>query len=403
MMRDVFAHPHFETTCVHGGEQNTAYGAIVSPLCLSTTFAHSGPGEKNGSYDYSRAGNPTREALEHVLADLENANHAFAFSSGCAAFTTFLLTMQAGDHLLVGDDIYSGTSRLLTQIFLPFGIATSFVDMTNLDDVRAAVLPATRALWVETPSNPLLKVFDIAGLAAVAREKNLLLGVDNTFASPALQRPLELGADIVLHSTTKYLNGHSDVTGGALLTNQDDLASRLRLLQKATGAVPSPFDCYLAIRGIKTLAVRIERQCASALTLAVWLEGQEEVARVHYPGLPSHPGHALAKRQMTAPGAMISIELRGGIEAARSLLKTTKLFRCAISLGAVESLANHPASMTHANVTEHIRQARGINDGLVRLSIGLEHVDDLYADLRTAFKAMRLASRKTHLSSKQPR
>ncbi|MEZ4363063.1 MAG: PLP-dependent transferase [Kofleriaceae bacterium] len=377
-----------ETLCVHGGaaRDHGARGAINTPLVLSSTFVQDGPGGHQG-YHYGRVGNPSRAALEATLAGLEGAPHALAFASGCAAATTALLTLGAGAHVLAGRDLYGGTHRLLRQVMEPFAVATSFVDLARVDDVLAALRPTTRMIWAESPSNPLLKVVDLAALATIARERRLTLVVDNTLATPILQRPLELGATLVLHSTTKYINGHCDVLGGALMTRDDALADHLRALQRAVGAVPSPFDCYLIERGLKTLALRVARQVDAAHELARWLTTRPEVARVHYPGLPEHPTHALAAQQMRGPGAMISLELKGGGAAARALLKATRLFSCAISLGGVESLAEHPASMTHAMVPEPERLAAGITEGLVRLSVGIEALDDLRADLERGLTA----------------
>jgi cystathionine beta-lyase/cystathionine gamma-synthase len=338
-------------------------------------------------YDYSRAGNPTRDALEHCLAALEGGGHGVAFGSGCAATTAVLLTLKAGDHVLVTDDVYGGTFRLLDKVFGPFGLAASFVDMSDPKSVTSALRPNTRLVWMETPSNPMLKVFDIAAIAHVARSHGVPLAVDNTFATPVLQRPLDLGAAVVVHSTTKYLNGHSDVVGGALVTNDGELAEKLRFVQKSVGAVPSPFDCYLVLRGLKTLAVRMKRHVESAREIAEWLAGHPRVLRVRYPGLPSHEGHDLAKRQMTGPGGMISFELRGSLAQASAFLRALEVFACAESLGGVESLAEHPATMTHASLPPQMRRDLGIGDGLVRLSVGLEDARDLRVDLERGFAA----------------
>jgi cystathionine beta-lyase/cystathionine gamma-synthase len=358
----------------------------MTPIVLATTFAQDGPGVHKG-YDYSRAGNPTRTALEQCLAALEGARHAIAFGSGCAATTTVLLSLQSGDHVLVGDDVYGGTFRIFDKVLAQFGIDATFIDMSDPARVAAAVRPKTRLLWMETPSNPMLKVFDIAAIAEVARARGIPLAVDNTFATPVLQRPLDLGATLVVHSTTKYLNGHSDVVGGAVMTSDDGLAERLHFLQKAVGAVPSPFDCYLVLRGLKTLAVRMKRHVESARAIADWLAAHPTVSRVHYPGLPSHEGHALAARQMKGPGGMISFEIAGGLPDASAFLRALRLFACAESLGGVESLAEHPAIMTHASLPPEARRALGIGDGLIRLSVGLEGAADLMADLERGFAA----------------
>jgi cystathionine beta-lyase/cystathionine gamma-synthase len=358
----------------------------MTPIVLATTFAQDGPGAHKG-YDYSRAGNPTRTALEQCLAALEGGKHGIAFGSGCAATTAALLTLRAGDHVLVCDDVYGGTFRILDKVMAPFGLDATFLDMTEPERVLQAMRPSTRLVWLETPSNPMLKVFDVAAIAEIAKARGAMLAVDNTFATPMLQRPLDLGATFAVHSTTKYLNGHSDVVGGAIVTSDDGLAERLHFIQKAAGGVPSPFDCYLVLRGLKTLAVRMDRHVASARILAGWLERHPQVARVRYPGLVSHEGHDLAERQMRAPGGMISFECRGTLAQAHALLRALRVFACAESLGGVESLAEHPASMTHASLPAEARQALGIGDGLVRLSVGLEDVGDLTEDLERGFAA----------------
>jgi cystathionine gamma-synthase/cystathionine gamma-lyase len=370
-----------DTLAIHAGQPpDPTSGAVMTPIVLSSTFAQSSPGVTKG-YEYSRSGNPTRNALEQCVAALEGGSHGFAFASGLAASTTLFHTLKTGDHVLSGDDVYGGTFRLLDKVMRPMGISSSFVDMTDPASVRAALRPETRIVWIETPTNPMLKIFDIAAIAEIAREAGALLVVDNTFATPVLQRPLELGASVVLHSTTKYLNGHSDVVGGAIVTSDAALAERLLFFQNAIGAIPSPFDSFLVLRGLKTLGVRVRQQCASAATIAERLEAHPGVARVHYPGLASHRSRALAERQMRLPGAMISVELRGGLPAAKVFLETLSIFACAESLGGVESLAEHPAIMTHASVPEAAREALGIAGGLVRLSVGLEGVDDLWADI----------------------
>jgi cystathionine beta-lyase/cystathionine gamma-synthase len=379
----------FDTLCIHAGQvPDPTSGAVMTPIVLSSTFAQEGPGAHKG-YDYSRAGNPTRTALEGCLAALEGAKDAIAFGSGCAATTTVLLLLKSGDHVLVGDDVYGGTFRIFDKVMKDFGLEATFLDMTDPARVREAMRPNTKLVWMETPSNPMLKIFDIAAIAEICAKKKVPLVVDNTFATPALQQPLELGASLVVHSMTKYLNGHSDVVGGCVMTSDDVLAERLHFLQKAVGAVPSPFDCYLVLRGLKTLGVRMRQHVASAGALAEWLSGHRQVRRVIYPGLPSHPGHALAARQMTGPGGMISFELEGGIEHATAFLKALEVFVCAESLGGVESLAEHPAVMTHASLPAEAREALGIGDGLIRLSVGLEDLGDLPAELEAAFAAAR--------------
>jgi len=360
----------------------------MQPIVLSSTFAQKAPGEHQG-YDYSRSGNPTRNALEACLAVLEGGKHGLAFASGCAATTVLLHTLAPGDHVVCGDDVYGGTFRIFDKVMRPKGIASTALDMTDLARVRAAITPKTKLVWLETPSNPMLKVFDIAAIAELAKSAGARLVVDNTFATPILQRPLSLGASAVVHSTTKYINGHSDVVGGFIATSDDTFGDELRFLQNAMGGVPSPFDCYLVLRGVKTLPVRMRQHCLSAAALAQKLEAHPQVARAIFPGLASHPGHALAAKQMSSFGGMISFELKGGLTASRAFLSSLRVFACAESLGGVESLAEHPAIMTHASVPAEARRALGIGDGLVRLSVGLEDVDDLWADLEAGFSAAR--------------
>jgi cystathionine beta-lyase/cystathionine gamma-synthase len=376
-----------DTLCIHAGQHpDPLSGAVMTPIVLSSTFAQDGPGVHKG-YDYSRAGNPTRSALEGCLAALEGATHGIAFGSGCAATTALLLTLKTGDHVLVGDDVYGGTFRIFDKVMKQFGLEATFLDMSDPAKVRAALRPSTKLIWLETPSNPMLKIFDIAALATIAREANALLAVDNTFATPLLQQPLSLGATAVVHSTTKYLNGHSDVVGGAIMTSDEALAEKLHFLQKSVGGVPSPFDCYLVLRGLKTLAVRVERHVKSARAIAEWLSAHPQVERTFYPGLASHPGSALAAKQMRGPGGMISFELKGGLAASAAFLRALRIFACAESLGGVESLAEHPAIMTHASLTAEARRALGIGDGLIRLSVGIEDGGDLRADLEAGFAA----------------
>jgi cystathionine gamma-synthase/cystathionine gamma-lyase len=375
-----------DTLAIHAGQRpDPVSGAVMVPIVLSSTFAQDGPGRHKG-YEYSRSGNPTRQALEECVAALEGARHGMAFASGLAATTTLLCTLTPGDHVLCGDDVYGGTFRLLDKVMKPLGIEASYVDMSDAARAREAMRPRTRLVWMETPTNPLLKIFDIAAVAEVARAANVPLVVDNTFATPILQRPLELGATAVVHSTKKYLNGHSDVVGGVMVTSDDALHERVRFLQNAMGGVPSPFDCFLALRGVKTLGVRMRAHVKSAAAIAERLTKHPAVSRVHYPGLDGHPGKALAERQMAGPGGMISLELRGGLEPARRMLERVRIFTCAESLGGVESLAEHPAIMTHASVPAAQRAALGISDGLVRLSVGLEDLDDLWADLTQALE-----------------
>ncbi len=379
-----------ESLAIHAGQRpDPVSGAVMPPIVLSSTFAQRAPGEPVGGFEYARTDNPTRRTMERCLAALEGAAEGVAFASGSAAMgAVFQTLLRPGDHVVCGEDVYGGTFRLLDKVMGPFGIQTSWVDTTDVNAVRSAIRPETKLLWIESPTNPLLQVSDIAVLAELAHERDVLLGVDNTFATPVLQRPIALGADLVLHSSTKYLGGHSDVVGGVVLTDDGDLAQRLRFHQNAYGAVPSPFDCFLVLRGVKTLAVRVERHGDNAMKLARWLSEHPAVERVHYPGLSEHPQHELASRQMRGRfGGMISFVVRGGLEAASRFLSALRLFTLAESLGGVESLAEHPAVMTHGAIPREQREARGIVDGLVRLSVGIEHVEDLQNDLRQALRA----------------
>lgn len=383
------AEPFLETLAIHAGQEpDPLHGGVMPNIVLSTTFAQPEPG-KPLRFDYSRSGNPTRQSLEACLAALEHAAFGFAFASGSAAATTLLHTLAPGDHVVCGDDVYGGTYRLFMRVMRAFGIETTFVDASDVGRFEAAFTPKTKLAWVESPTNPLLKLADLRALSTVSRARGVPLAVDNTFASPVLQRPLDLGADVVLHSATKYLNGHSDVVGGALLVNDAGLAERLRFLQNAMGAVPSPFDCYLVLRGLKTLPVRMERHSQTALALATRLADHAAVERVHYPGLAAHPQHELAARQMRGPGGMMSLVLAGGEPAARRFLQSLRWFALAESLGGVESLAESPPLMTHASIPRDVRASIGIADGLVRLSVGLEHLEDLWADLEQALDAAR--------------
>ncbi len=374
----------FDTLAIHAGQPpEPVSGAVMTPIVLASTFAQESPGHHKG-FEYSRSGNPTRNALEACLAAIEGGKHGFAFSSGLGASTTLFSTLKSGDHVLSGDDVYGGTFRLLDKVMKPLGIASSFVDMTDIDRVRAALRPETRMIWIETPTNPMLKIFDIAKIAEVARAAGAVLVVDNTFATPVLQQPLSLGASVVMHSTTKYINGHSDVVGGAAVTSDDAIGERVRFLQNAIGAIPAPFDCYMVLRGIKTLGLRVRQAGSSARTIAERLAEHPKVSKVHYPGLPSHPGHAIATKQMSGYGAMISVEVKGGLAGSRGFLEKLRIFSCAESLGGVESLAEHPAIMTHASVPPEARAALGISDELVRLSVGVEGTEDLWGDIAQA-------------------
>jgi cystathionine gamma-lyase len=379
-----------ETLAIHAGQvPDPTTGAISTPVYLTSTYVQKGPGEHLG-YEYSRTQNPTRHALEANLAALEGARHGLAFASGCAATTTILHMLRAGDHLVAGDDLYGGTYRIFERVMKQFGLEVTYVDPTRPEAFAEAMRPTTKLVWVETPTNPLLKLCDIAAVAEICKKRGVWMAVDNTFATPYLTRPLALGATMAVHSTTKYLNGHADVVGGAVLTNDAEVEERLRFLQNAIGAVPSPMDSFLVLRGTKTLAVRMERHVENARAIAAWLEAHPQVERVIYPGLASHPQAALAERQMRGPGGMISFVLKGTgkrpvLEAARIFLQSTQIFACAESLGGVESLIEHPAIMTHASIPPATRQKLGIGDGLIRISVGIEHVDDLRGDLEQAF------------------
>ncbi|MCG8555019.1 MAG: PLP-dependent aspartate aminotransferase family protein [Proteobacteria bacterium] len=378
-----------ETLALHAGQPHDPQtGAVIPPISLSTTFAQEAPGRHKG-FDYSRSDNPTRRMLEQCVAALEGGTHALAFASGCAAAASVMQTLEPGSHVVACDDVYGGTFRLLEHVFRNYGIETTWVDLTSLGSLHDALRPETRLVWTETPTNPLLRVVDIAAVSAVARAHGALLCVDNTFATPVLQRPLALGADVVVHSTTKYLNGHSDSVGGVVVTHDAQLHQRLRFLQKSLGAVPSPFDCFLVLRGLKTLPVRIERHCGNATRLARWLSAQPGVDKVIYPGLADHPQHTLAAEQMKAPGGMLSFVLGGGRTAADRLLGALELLACAESLGGVESLIEHPASMTHAGLPPALRARLGIDEGLVRVSVGLEAESDLREDLRAGLDRAR--------------
>jgi cystathionine gamma-lyase len=375
--------PGFATRAIHAGQDaDPTTGATVVPIYATSTFTQEAPGHHKG-YEYARSGNPTRTALETCLAALEGSEQALAFASGLAATTAVLSTLRPGDEVAAAADLYGGTFRLLERVFKPWGVVPRYTEDTSPEGFAAILNPATKLVWIETPTNPLLQVLDIAAIAQVAHRHGALLAVDNTFASPFLQRPIEQGADLVVHSTTKYLGGHSDVIGGAV-AGPRNLLEPIAFYQNSAGAVPGPLDSWLVLRGIKTLAVRMERHCENARTLASWLAAHPQVARVYYPGLPEHPNHAVARRQMRDFGGMISVRLKGGAAAAQQLLTRTRLFSLAESLGGVESLIGHPATMTHASIPAEIRTARGVDDGLVRLSVGIEDVDDLRADLEQA-------------------
>jgi cystathionine gamma-synthase len=376
----------FETRAVHAGQEpDPATGAVVPPIALATTFAQYAVGEHRG-YEYARSANPTRTALETCIAALEGAAHGLAFASGMAAEDAVLrAALRPGDHVIIPSDAYGGTYRLVAQVHEPAGTAGSTVDLADLDALAAAWRDETKLVWVETPTNPLLTVVDIAAVAAFAHERGALVVVDNTFATPYLQQPLGLGADVVVHSSTKYLGGHSDVVGGLVAVDDNPLAERMAFVQNAAGAVPGPFDCYLVLRGVKTLAVRMDRHCENARAVAALLAEHPDVSRVLYPGLPSHPGHDVARRQMHDFGGMVSFTVGAGEDAALKLVASTRLFTLAESLGAVESLIEHPARMTHASVAG---SPLAVDPALVRLSVGIESAEDLVADLRHALDAV---------------
>ena len=378
---------HFATRAIHAGQSpDPTTGAVMQPIYATSTYVQSSPGVHKG-FEYSRTHNPTRFAYERCVADLESGKQGYAFASGLAATATLLDTLEPGSHVIASDDMYGGTYRLFARVReKSAGLKFSYVDMREPKNVEAAIRPETRLIWVETPTNPMLKLVDLSAIAAIAHQHKLLAAADNTFASPYLQRPLEHGFGLVMHSATKYLNGHSDVVNGMLVVGDDaELAERLTFLQNAVGAVAGPFDSFLVLRGLKTLAVRMQRHCENALALAHWLEQHPKVARVHYPGLASHPQHALAGKQMKGGyGGMISIELKGGLEDSRRFLERCRIFALAESLGGVESLIEHPAIMTHASIPAAARAQLGISDSLCRLSVGIEDVEDLKSDLDQA-------------------
>lgn len=380
---------NFETRTIHvGGEPDPTTGAIMPPIFQTSTYVQSSPGEHKG-YEYSRTHNPTRTRLQECLASLESAKHCLVTSSGLAASSLIMHALPKGSKILCGDDVYGGTYRLFTKVFQDFHDFT-FVDTTDLKKLEATIKKVKPTLvWLETPTNPLLKISDIAAISKLAHKGKAKVVVDNTFMSPYFQRPLELGADIVLHSMTKFINGHSDVVGGAVMLNEDDFFEKLKFLQNAIGPCHSPFDSWLVLRGVKTLAIRMEAHAKNAMVVAQFLEKHPKVERVVYPGLKSHPQHALAKKQMHGFGGMITFFLKGGVKESRKFLENVELFALAESLGGVESLIEHPAIMTHASIPQKVRQSLGIHDNLIRLSVGIEHVDDLIADLEKGFKAVK--------------
>lgn len=376
----------FGTRAVHAGQTlDPLAGAVMSPIYQTSTYIQEALGRHKG-YEYARTQNPTREALERCVAALEGGRHGFAFGSGLAALDAILKLLSAGDHVVCGENVYGGTHRAMTHIWSRMGLTFTFVDTGETDEIRKALTPATRMIYVETPTNPMMRLTDLAAAGEIAKQAGVLFAVDNTFASPIFQQPLAFGADIVLHSTTKYLNGHSDMIGGMLVTGRDDLAERIGFLQNSSGAVPGPMDCWLAVRGIKTYPLRMRQHDANGRRIAEWLTHHPKVKQVYYPGLPSHPQHDLACRQMKGFGAMLSLEL-GDVERAKKFAQGTEIFSLAESLGGVESLIGHPASMTHASVPVEMRKRMGLTDSLVRLSVGIEDPEDLIADLDQALAA----------------
>lgn len=375
----------FSTRTIHAGQHHDpTTGAVMVPIYATSTYAQESPGVHKG-FEYSRSQNPTRMAFERCIADLESGTRGFAFASGLAAIGTILELLDSGDHIIASDDIYGGSFRLFDKVRKrSSNLQFDFVDMSDIKAIEKAIRPNTRMLWVETPTNPLLRLADLSAIAALAKKHKLLSVADNTFASPYVQRPLEFGFDVVMHSTTKYLNGHSDIIGGCVVVNNEDLGERLAFLQNAIGAIAGPFDSFLALRGLKTLALRMERHCQNGLMVARWLEKHAKVAQVIYPGLESHPQHALAKKQMSAFGGIVTFVVKGDLSATKRVLERTRLFTLAESLGGVESLIEHPAIMTHASIPAEKRDEIGISNALVRLSVGIEDADDLIADLAQA-------------------
>lgn len=379
----------FSTRVIHAGQEpDPLTGAVMQPIYQTSTYAQQSPGVHKG-FVYARGHNPTRFAYERCIADLENGARGFAFGSGMAAIATMLELFPAGSHIIAMDDVYGGTFRLFERVRKETAnLSFSYVDLTKPENLEGAIRPETKLVWIETPTNPLLKVVDIEAVAKIAHKHGLKVGCDNTFASPYCQRPLDFGADIVMHSATKYLAGHSDVVGGVLVVNDKEIAERLQFLQNSVGGIQGPFDSYLALRGLKTLALRVERHASNALALAEWLEAHPAISRVNYPGLKSHPNHEVARRQMDAFGGMITVFLKGGLDAAKAMLERVELFTLAESLGGVESLIEHPGIMTHASIPPERRKELGVDDALVRISVGVEDVEDLRRDLDQSLKGL---------------
>lgn len=388
------------TQILHSIPSDPLTGAISVPIYQTSTFVQEAPGENKG-YDYARSGNPTRAALETLIAQLENGSTGAAFGSGLAAIDAVVKLLSAGDEILAVDDIYGGAFRLFTHIYEKFGIKVNYTDTTHIENLVDTITPATKLIWIETPTNPTLKISDIASIAAIAKANNCLLCVDNTFASPALQQPLNLGADIVVHSATKYLGGHSDLIAGLVITKNEDLGAKIRFIQNASGAILGPFDSWLVIRGIETLPLRVKQHCANAQAIAEFLQEQPEVKNVFYPGLPTHFNHEIAKKQSSAFGGVVTFSLKEDtVQAAKTFVTNTRYFKLAESLGGVKSLLCHPATMTHKSIPENIRRSSGVSDGLIRLSAGIEEVDDLINDLKQALQKVNteiLLNKKTEL------
>lgn len=383
-MKPIDRNTGFATRAIHAGQTpDPTTGAIMTPVYLTSTYVQESPGVHKG-YEYSRTSNPTRKAYEDCLASLESGKYGFAFASGCAATTVMMHMLKAGDHVIASDDLYGGTFRLFDKVIKHHGIEFSFVDLSKIENFQAALKPNTKLVWIETPTNPMLKLIDVRKVCAEANKKNLISVVDNTFMSPYFQRPLELGATVVLHSTTKYIGGHSDVVGGALITANSEIAERIAFLSNSTGAIQATFDAFLCMRSLKTLPLRMKTHAENAMAVAKFLEAHPKVEKLLYPGLPSHPQHALAKEQMHGFGGMITFYLKGGLEESRRFLEKVSIFALAESLGGVESLIEHPAIMTHASVPPENRKALGIDDNLVRISVGIEDIDDLLWDLKNA-------------------
>jgi len=379
----------FDTLAIHAGQEpDPTTGAIMTPVYMTSTYVQDGPGEHKG-YEYSRTHNPTRKALQECLAALEGAKYGAAFASGLAATDVLMHMLDAGDHVVVSDDVYGGTFRIFDKVFKRQGLNFSFVDLSNADNFAAAITPKTKMVWVETPTNPMLKLIDLPRIGEVAKKHDIISVADNTFMTPYFQRPLDLGFDVVTHSTTKYLNGHSDVIGGFTGTSRQDIAEKMYFLQNAVGGVPGPMDSFMVLRGLKTLHVRMERHAQNAMKVAQFLATHPKVYKVTYPGLETHPQHALARKQMKGFGGMLTFDIKGGLEAARTFLKRVKVFACAESLGGVESLIEHPAIMTHASVPKETREKLGIADGFIRLSVGIEDAQDLTDDLAQALDAVK--------------